>query len=680
MTDKRNKARSATRPSRPAGKPSASAAKTVRPGKPDAGKAPAAGSKAPKKTPMNIARTHQVEAIKIKTSPETGESGKPSAADKKSRRKTSESVPDAVASAPGKPVDEIEAKIRIIIETGKKNGFLTYEQINDQLPDEAITPARLDSLLMTLDELGVQIHDEGDALKVSEEDFTDTEAVGVEEDELAVKEDEELERVVGESEGRRIDDPVRMYLTQMGEIPLLSREEEISLAKKIELARLAFRRRWNQIAHELGHNPIQVSHLLAAQPQHVLERLFGPAALADIVHNHQPMVRADDQGQQRLDLLYQLFVEGRLRPSDPQLLYQSRQALRKNYLRRFRVLVLVIVKQFGKKRQPLEGALLRPRLVRGGFALLNPLAKSLQVRSLACQQGRLLLAKRFKIIPKRQHDLLRLRTRIQLRIGGHILEEDQGRFTELPDNPLPRHLAFGEAAISPHHSRGKEQFRVAAQRLQQFPFQGRVQLGQFRRCLFERSQQATLRPVQVLEYLGPGQFRFSSPLGQSRQRLADIVVVLDQLRDDPSNIIDRQLADQCGQDYHQLAMRSLPNVNGALQQDPERFVLLFQRPAVRFQLLYAQLQLIVALLDVLHQSYGGRRLVVFIRRNHAHTLLDFEDGFNTGVNMTTRSSTSAAAVATVTRCRASMCCSHSERRSICRSTTPVNSTSSSTRR
>jgi RNA polymerase primary sigma factor len=243
MTDKRNKARSAARPSRPAGKPSASAAKTVHPGKPDAGKAPAAGSKTPKKTTVNVARTSKVEAVKIKTSPETGESGKPSAADKKSRRKTSESVPDAVVSAPGKPVDEIEAKIRIIIETGKKNGFLTYEQINDQLPDEAITPARLDSLLMTLDELGVQIHDEGDALKVSEEDFTDTEAVGVEEDELAVKEDEELERVVGESEGRRIDDPVRMYLTQMGEIPLLSREEEISLAKKIELARLAFRRR-----------------------------------------------------------------------------------------------------------------------------------------------------------------------------------------------------------------------------------------------------------------------------------------------------------------------------------------------------------------------------------------------------------------------------------------------------
>ena len=235
MTDKRNKARSAARPSRPAGKPSSSAAKTSRSGKPVAGKTPASGSKTQKKSTVNIARTSQVDAVKTKTSPEAGESGKSSAADKKNRRKSSESVPEAVDSAAAKPVDEIEAKIRIIIENGKKNGFLTYEQINDQLPDEAITPARLDSLLMTLDELGVQIRDEGDALKVGEEDFTDTEAVGVEEDELAVKEDEEIERVVVESEGRRIDDPVRMYLTQMGEIPAAdARARKSRLAKKIE--------------------------------------------------------------------------------------------------------------------------------------------------------------------------------------------------------------------------------------------------------------------------------------------------------------------------------------------------------------------------------------------------------------------------------------------------------------
>ena len=51
----------------------------------------------------------------------------------------------------------IEKTIKAIIKTGKDKGHLTYEEINDALPDELISPARLDSLLMTLDELGVQL-------------------------------------------------------------------------------------------------------------------------------------------------------------------------------------------------------------------------------------------------------------------------------------------------------------------------------------------------------------------------------------------------------------------------------------------------------------------------------------------------------------------------------------------
>ncbi len=141
-----------------------------------------------------------------------------------------------------------EAVIKMLIERGKKNGYLTYEEMNDDLPDDAITPNRLDSLLMTLDEMGIQLIDEADLEKrkkeskeESGEDFEDDENFSEDDEE---SEDEMLlEKALAEAEGRRIDDPVRMYLTQMGEIPLLSREEEISLAKKIELTRLAFRRK-----------------------------------------------------------------------------------------------------------------------------------------------------------------------------------------------------------------------------------------------------------------------------------------------------------------------------------------------------------------------------------------------------------------------------------------------------
>jgi len=137
-----------------------------------------------------------------------------------------------------------EGMIKALIDKGKRKGYLTYEEMNDELPDEAITPNRLDSLLMTLDEMGIQLVDEAEAEKKEEQDFDEVEeAKEADEEEEGLEEDVFLEQQLTESEGRRIDDPVRMYLTQMGEIPLLSRDEEISLAKKIELTRLAFRRR-----------------------------------------------------------------------------------------------------------------------------------------------------------------------------------------------------------------------------------------------------------------------------------------------------------------------------------------------------------------------------------------------------------------------------------------------------
>ncbi|MHC4185074.1 MAG: RNA polymerase sigma factor region1.1 domain-containing protein, partial [Planctomycetota bacterium] len=142
-----------------------------------------------------------------------------------------------------------EGQIRALIEKGKRKGFLTYEEMNDELPEEAVTPTRLDSLLMTLDEMGINLLDEADVEKRAEEEEgfeSPEESLGVGKDvgKEALKEDELLEReLVGEDVAPRIDDPIRMYLTQMGEIPLLNREDEISLARKIELARMGFRRK-----------------------------------------------------------------------------------------------------------------------------------------------------------------------------------------------------------------------------------------------------------------------------------------------------------------------------------------------------------------------------------------------------------------------------------------------------
>ncbi len=144
-----------------------------------------------------------------------------------------------------------EQQIKSLIEKGQKKGFLTYEEMNDELPEEAISPGRLDRLLATLDEMDISLLDEADvesrrATKAQEEEFETSEDEDVDK-EQQLKEDELLEKqLVGEEVTRRIDDPIRMYLTQMGQIPLLTRKSEIALARKIEIARMAFRRKMLQ--------------------------------------------------------------------------------------------------------------------------------------------------------------------------------------------------------------------------------------------------------------------------------------------------------------------------------------------------------------------------------------------------------------------------------------------------
>ena len=56
-----------------------------------------------------------------------------------------------------------ESSLKILLEKGKRRGFLTYEEMNDELPEESFTPDRLDGLLLTLDDLGIDLLDEADS-------------------------------------------------------------------------------------------------------------------------------------------------------------------------------------------------------------------------------------------------------------------------------------------------------------------------------------------------------------------------------------------------------------------------------------------------------------------------------------------------------------------------------------
>jgi len=135
-------------------------------------------------------------------------------------------------------IDPIEQCVNELIQQGKCRKYLTWEELNETLPDEAISPEKLESVLNRIEQAGIQLIDEIEADKLRDAAQKPGAAL-----EAGDSLDEVTDVDLTDATARRVDDPVRMYLTQMGEIPLLTRDQEIALAKKIELTRMAFRRR-----------------------------------------------------------------------------------------------------------------------------------------------------------------------------------------------------------------------------------------------------------------------------------------------------------------------------------------------------------------------------------------------------------------------------------------------------
>ena len=138
--------------------------------------------------------------------------------------------------APSPLLDLSDAAVKKMIKQAKKRGFVTFDQLNEVLPSDTTSPEQIEDIMSMLSDMGINVSEAEDAdteeeNKEEAEDETDNELVEV--TQKAVTEVKKSEP------GERTDDPVRMYLREMGTVELLSREGEIAIAKRIEAGREA---------------------------------------------------------------------------------------------------------------------------------------------------------------------------------------------------------------------------------------------------------------------------------------------------------------------------------------------------------------------------------------------------------------------------------------------------------
>ncbi len=126
-------------------------------------------------------------------------------------------------------LDKYEEDVEHIIDAGKEKGYLTFGEVNDLLPGDITSPDELDDLMATINTQGIDVLSEGRRGSRDEERDADSEP-GEESDDV------ELDLTPGTLE--KTNDPVRMYLREMGTVPLLTREGEVEIAKRIERGQL----------------------------------------------------------------------------------------------------------------------------------------------------------------------------------------------------------------------------------------------------------------------------------------------------------------------------------------------------------------------------------------------------------------------------------------------------------
>jgi RNA polymerase primary sigma factor len=153
--------------------------------------------------------------------------------------KDAEGAPDAALPL----LDLNDAGVKKMIKAAKKRGFVTFDALNAVLPSESTSPEQIEDIMSMLSEMGINVvetedaeGEDGETEKAADEHDDDEEDTGTEVVEAKTK---SLAVAEKKEPSERTDDPVRMYLREMGSVELLSREGEIAIAKRIEAGREA---------------------------------------------------------------------------------------------------------------------------------------------------------------------------------------------------------------------------------------------------------------------------------------------------------------------------------------------------------------------------------------------------------------------------------------------------------
>ena len=123
--------------------------------------------------------------------------------------------------------EQKQSQLKQLIAKGKAQGYLTYAEVNDHLPRDIVDPEQIEDIISMINDMGIQVHEEA-----PDDDALITNSAAIDSDEEDAAEVAALASI--DSEFGRTTDPVRMYMREMGSVELLSRKEELKIAKRIE--------------------------------------------------------------------------------------------------------------------------------------------------------------------------------------------------------------------------------------------------------------------------------------------------------------------------------------------------------------------------------------------------------------------------------------------------------------